>query len=533
MLQCARTVLWVYASLLSLLLSHPMTVMSGPAGTFVPAASLGEQALARGAFAEAIAHWREAVRVAAHQQQPVAQMTMLVQLAQAHQGLGQYQQALQHLRTALILAERLGASGYRATVRGALGQVHLLLGQVHDAAPHFHEAVQLARQAADAALTATILNNVGNLRLAQGQPTEALEAYRDSAQLARQAGTPLVLAQALTNGARVALQHDQGQEASSALDEAWRIMQALDASHDHAYGLISLGLAYNEGRLQATAPEAQARWLLQAAAALQAAVQSAQARGDVRALAYAWGYLGMLYEAEQRYQEALQLTRQAVLMAQRLQAPESLYRWQWQTGRLRKALGDNDGAIAAYRRAVETLQSFRSEIAQGRGSFREVVGPVYFGLVDLLLQRADTLGEGAQPYLREARDAVELLKAAELQDYFQDECVDAARARSTTLDAVSQTAVIVYPILLPDRLELLLGLPTGLERVAVPVSAAQVTQTVRELRYLLEKRTTHEYLPHAQQLYTWLIRPWAARLRTASIDTLVFVPDGPLRTIPL
>jgi CHAT domain-containing protein len=56
---------------------------------------------------------------------------------------------------------------------------------------------------------------------------------------------------------------------------------------------------------------------------------------------------------------------------------------------------------------------------------------------------------------------------------------------------------------------------------------------VRQFRRELEKRTTREYLPHAQRLYTWLISPLEADLAEARIDTLVFVPDGPLRTIPM
>src|SRR5207237_1440494 len=73
----------------------------------------------------------------------------------------------------------------------------------------------------------------------------------------------------------------------------------------------------------------------------------------------------------------------------------------------------------------------------------------------------------------------------------------------------------------------------GLQRVAVPVGAQIVTHQVREFRRLLEKRTTREYLPHAQQLYDWLIRPIEPALASTNIDTLVFVPDGPLRTIPM
>ena len=115
-----------------------------------------------------------------------------------------------------------------------------------------------------------------------------------------------------------------------------------------------------------------------------------------------------------------------------------------------------------------------------------------------------------EPYLIEARETVELLKAAELRDYFRDDCVDAARSRVTRLETVSQGAVIVYPILLPDRTELLVSLPTGLKRFAVPVGANTLMQEVRGFRQKLEKRTTREYLP---------TRPKAIRLADSPART--------------
>ena len=38
---------------------------------------------------------------------------------------------------------------------------------------------------------------------------------------------------------------------------------------------------------------------------------------------------------------------------------------------------------------------------------------------------------------------------------------------------------------------------------------------------------------HAQRLYQWLIQPIEAELNAANVQTLVFIPDGILRTIPM
>jgi CHAT domain-containing protein len=138
-----------------------------------------------------------------------------------------------------------------------------------------------------------------------------------------------------------------------------------------------------------------------------------------------------------------------------------------------------------------------------------------------------------QALLVQAQDTVELFKAAELQDYFKDECVATARSRSTDVAVAVKNTAVLYPIVLPDRLELLVSLPEGLKQVVVPVAGETLTTSVRAFRLALEERGRTTYLAHARQLYDWLIRPVDAELQSAGITTLVFVPDGPLRTIPM
>ena len=256
---------------------------------------------------------------------------------------------------------------------------------------------------------------------------------------------------------------------------------------------------------------------------------------------FAWGYLGKLYEDERRYAEALDVTQQAILMGRQAAAPEALYRWHWQAGRLLKGLGRPKEAIDAYRQAIVAVQSIRPEVSaaiaedQPDASFRETVGAVYFELADLLLRGSDRDADPQhrEAVLREARDTVELFKVAELQDYFQDDCVQAARSHATGLEQVSKTAAVIYPIMLQDRLEILVSLPSGMVRKTVPVGAEALTEEIRAFRNFLEKRSTREYLSHAKKLYGWLIQPIEPLWADAGIDTLVIVPDGALRTIPL
>jgi len=221
--------------------------------------------------------------------------------------------------------------------------------------------------------------------------------------------------------------------------------------------------------------------------------------------------------------------------------PEALYRWEWQSGRLLKAQGKADEAIAAYRRAVQTLQPIRHDITLGYGnavahpSFRDAQGPMFFELADLLFAQADKANspEQAQQLLREARDTVEQLKAVELEDYFHDDCVNVVRAKTMALETVDERTAIIYVVPFADRTELLVSLASGMKRFKVPASAETLTAEVRQFRRNLETRSTYAYLEQAEELYGWLIKPIHELLTEKRIETLVFVPDGALRTIPL
>ncbi len=497
----------------------------------------GLRLLHRGDFEQATLSWREAARLYEAEQKFSQQSSALIHLAQAYQALGQYGDALQNLESALALAEKSNDRTQLAIALASLGNVYIATGPSETARKYLDEGLRLARELNNQDVSAITLNNLGNLLTQQKKYTEALAAYKESVSLASARNNHSLVTTALINAATASTNIKQHKEAKALLDKALDQIGPLEPSHDKASGLINIGLGYFD--LRPNLPDAKDSLLLLAHKALSEAGTTAESIGDRRTSSYAWGHLGRLYEEEHRYQEALQLARRATFAAQHVNAPESLYRWEWQTGRLLRKIGTIDDAIGAYRRAVRTLQSIRPELSVSYGapqaSFRETMGPVYFELVDLLLQRGASLQDRDQvgPYLIEARETIELFKAAELRDYFRDDCVDTALSKIITLDVVAQTAVVIYPILLADRTELLLSLPSGLKRISVPVGAEALTEEVRQLRRKLEKRTTREYLPHAQKLYNWLIRPLEADLAASSIDTLVFVPDGALRTIPM
>lgn len=500
-------------------------------------AKQGVTLLMQGRLEQAVIMLERAANAYAEAGKPIERSDLLVSLAQAYAGLGHTGKAIQILELTQVLLQAAGDRDRLEVVLTGLGTVYLETGQLDVAQQHLDEALTIATEQNNRLGRAAILIQRGSLLAAKEQYGEALVPLTEAHGLAKEGSAHALDVVALVNAGRAARSAEQYAKAESFLIEALPVIRLLPATHQRAMALVSWGQGYADlaGKPGVTKVDHAVR----GAEVLEEAGVLAERLGDVRVATFAAGFRGQLYERDGRYEEAMLLTRRALTFALQLEVPEALYQWQWQSGRILRAQGRLDDAIQAYRRTAETLQRIRPELLRTSGlraaPVREASGHVFFQLADLLLQRSDTVGDEheRQRYLSDARDAVELFKAAELRDYFRDDCVDVLQSKLTKMEQVSPSAAVLYPIILEDRIELLVSLSGGLSRQTLHVKAKTFTETVHSFRYYLENRTTREYLPLGQQLYDWIIRPLEPQLSAHKITTLVIVPDGALRTIPL
>src|SRR5262249_60345338 len=77
---------------------------------------------------------------------------------------------------------------------------------------------------------------------------EAVASYTESHSPDKSRNHPLLVARALTNAATASIQNKQYKEANALLDSALVEIRALEPSHDKAYGLINIGLGYDDLR---------------------------------------------------------------------------------------------------------------------------------------------------------------------------------------------------------------------------------------------------------------------------------------------
>jgi len=522
----ARSLVWTPLALVVLLLGAPQNARADAANELNAAA---RQHLA-GGFESALAHWDQARRDAQAAGDAGAEARAQLGAARTYLALGRASLATQRLESAHTLATAHGNHTLLGPISAALGSALLLAGEPAKARTALEQAITLGRNGSDQDVIAQSANDLARLEAEAGNTARAADLYRQGMASARTSSNPALEATAAVNLARLPL---PDADRLQALTTAQQLARALPPSHIRAMTLVSVGRLRSDTPDAAGAPGSSRR---QATADFDEAATTARQIGDQRVLSYALGYKGAMVEASRDPVLALDLTRQAARAALQANALESLYRWEWQAGRLLRQLGDEDAALAAYRVAASTLERIRPDLAaSGAGDFRAKASPVYLGVADLLIRRAERAAKpnAAQADLLEARRTMEALKSAELEDYFQDDCVASLKSKTSGIDALAPQTAAIYPIVLPDRLAILVTFPDGLREYSSPVGAQRLEAETRAMRHTLEKRMTREYLKHARQLYDWVVRPAQADLERAGVKTLVFIPDGALRSIPL
>jgi CHAT domain-containing protein len=399
-----------------------------------------------------------------------------------------------------------------------------------------------APAAAEPVTAASAALERGNTLAAESKHADALVAFEQSEREARNEKNASLAAIAGVSAARSAALLNAGVDSGAAADTE-RLEEAVVNAENVDDPALRAQLRLHLGRSFMLISKER-----RAAELFAAAIIDSSESGATRLHSYALGYLGELYEKRGQFAEALSVTSRALFSAERAAAPDAIYRWQWQLGRIYEARSEETLALASYRDSVTTLRGAR-ELSHGGTE------PVYEGLVKLLIERADavdtakTVNTASSPNTRsaantvdaasvderqlllaEARNTLEDQNASELRDYFHDPCLDARR--KTTPDTVPGT-LVVYPILLEDRIVLISSMAGKLDSHVVPIGRDAVVEEIRVFRNGLEDRTSRSYLRQARQLYDWLIGPVEPALESGKIKTLVFVPRGALYTIPL
>ena len=479
---------------------------------------------------QALTTWRKAESIYAQLGDEAARTRNLINQAQALQALGLYRQAQRTLTQLQQTLQNQPDSSLKAAGLRSLGNVLRLVGDMSESRLVLEQSLQVARSLQSPQAIGDTLLALGNIARAQADNQAAFNYYQQAAA----STSPTKAIQAQLNQLSLLLETEQLDAAQTLWFKIQPLVTQLPPSRMAIYAQINAAQSLVQLKQKTTTDPPS--WL-DIAQLLSTAIKQAKSLTDQRAESYALGTLGGLYEQTQQFSNALDLTQQALLIAQAIAAPDITYQWQWQLGRL-KAREDIKGALFAYDEAYKTLKSLRSDLAainpDVQFTFRESVEPVYRQFVDLLL-RAEGKTEPSQQNLAQARNVIESLQLAELDNFFREACLVAKVDIDNVVDQANSTAVI-YPIILDNRLEIIVKLAQQekLYHYTTTATQEQVESIVASLqKYLPDLTRTSQVKQQSQQIYDLLIRPAEAELASSGIKTLVFVLDGSLRNIPM
>jgi CHAT domain-containing protein len=499
--------------------------------------SQGTLQLFQGQTETALKTWKQATETYARVRDNNGKLISQINQAQALQALGQYRRAKSLLEQ--LTAELQGQADSLIKAQGlrSLGVALQTIGDPLQSKAILEESWSISQQLDSRADISAALFSIGNVAGDLQNYAMAWLYYQEAIKLAPDR---LLQIEAQLNQLSMLVGLQKWEPALILIPQIETNLGQLPASRPSIYAKINL--AESLGKIERfrdsdnTVLASNGPTIVQL---LETGIEEAEQIQDPRAEAYSLYQLSKFYQEKRREIEAKTLAERSLKIAQEINAVDIVARAAAELGVILKGEGDIEGAISAYEVAFTNLQSLRGDLvainSDVQFDFKESIEPIYRDFVSLLLtptQQGDNKGEVSQAKLKQAREVMEALQLAELDNFFRDACLD---THPVVLDKIDVKAAVIYPIILQDRLEVILSLPNQpMRHYSTQLRREQLIDTLKQLYSSLSPGYPRdERLRLSQQVYDWLVSPAEADLQRSNTKTLVFIPDGFLRNLPM
>lgn len=490
-------------------------------------------------------------------------------LAEVYQSQGQYAKALQASQQALSIFR---TSGNRERETGALQQIadlHQLLGQPAKALEFYLQALAIAQKTGHRKGEAISLSSAASLYAKQREFTKANEFFQQALAIRKEIGDRKGTATTLDKIGILASKKPE--QALKFFQQALAIRREIGDVVGELYSLNNIGLMYNRlNRATEGMP------------LLQVALSIAKKFNDPRGQAVTLGNLGVAFREQNQPELAIIMLKQSVNLTEGIrrdlkglpqEQQESYTQSVADAYRLLAKLLIEQGRLPEAQAVLELLKlqelrEFTRDV--GIASPGISLAKVEAEALQEILHRFTTLGNFTQEItaceqtkcaqlkqLEQQRDALYSAVNGELKQqrsilakHFSTEgstlTPEKLNAEARRIVNAQPGTVLIYPLVLKDKLQFLLALKSGEGAVTfrpfeTQVTAEQLYKTIQTFRTQLSEATPAgvPITDHAtvkatsQQLYNWLIKPLEPELNHANIKHLVFAPDSTTRYIPL
>jgi CHAT domain-containing protein/uncharacterized protein HemY len=456
-------------------------------------------------------------------------------LGSAYMRLGEYQKAIDYQQQSLVIFKQIGDRSGEGNALNNLGNAYRSLREYQKAIDFLQQSLAIDKELGDRNGEASSLNNLGIAYESLGEYQKAIDFYRQSLAILKQIDDHNGEGSSLGNLGNSYRRLGEYQKAIDFYQQSLAIKKQIGDRNEEGLSLNNLGLIFNN--------------LKQPALAIifyKQAVNTYEAiRKDIRGLpkelqnSYKETIAGTYRElADLLLQQNRVLEAQRVLDLLKVQELDEFLRGvrsNPNTERGIENLPPEQQINQGYQKLIDQAVAIGKELTE----LRRIKPKERTIAQDQRIAQLDTQETELVKEFTKFIDSDEvktLLKKLEAIAFNQQDLLGRLsefNALQDNLRNLQQDAVLLYPLILENRLELVLVTPYSPPiRRTVNVTSKELNQTIVDFRSALENPRTDATKP-AQKLYDWLIKPIEKDLETANAKTIIYAPDGQLRYIPL
>jgi CHAT domain-containing protein len=525
--------------------------------------NLGLAYQALGKYDKAIEFFLQSLAIAREIKDRRGEGASLGNLGNVYYSLGKYDKAIEFQLQRLVIAREIKDRRGEGTSLGNLGNVYYSLGKYDKVIDFYLQSLAIKQEIKDRLGEGTSLGNLGNVYYSLGKYDKAIDFHLQSLAIKREIKDRLGEGASLGNLGNVYYSLGKYDKAIDFYLQRLVIAREIKDRLGEGQSLGNLGIAY-----QALGKYDQAIEFFLQSLAIKREIKDRLGEGQsLNNLAVAYSKLNRDREAMISYLQALTIVREVGDRDGEGVALANL-------GDILSRAKRPELAILFYKQSINIREAIRKDIRKLdkdiQKSYLETVSSSYKRLANILLQQGRVM---------EALQVIDLLKVQELEDYLKNikgsdrsaqgvRLLEPEKAISDKLLAVSfenspeinsqlankiqqlpkseinkvpdylqkipQGTVLLYPLILSDRLEIILFSPNTIPiSRTVKISQKELETLVIDFKAALLDPSNEDAKETATTLYQLLIKPIEAELVQAKATTILYAPDGQLRYIPI
>ena len=530
-----------------------------------------------GKYDKAIEYYQQWLAIARDTKDRIGESKVLGNLGLAYENLSNYDTAIKYYQQWLTIVRETKDRIAEGKALGNLGMVYDYLGKYDKAIEYELQSLAIARETQNRLGESKALGNLGivyqdlgivyqDLGIVYqdiGNSDKAIDYQKKSLAIALEIKDRQVMGAAFGNLGNIYLALGNYTKAIEYHQQNLAISQGLKDKQGESVALGNLGNVYLALGNYAKAIENYYQQL-----AIARELKDKQGEGA------AFGNLGLAYQDLGNYAKAIECQQQHLAISREIKDRQGESYALNNLGLIMVLENQNELAILFYKQSVSVRESIRRDLhglkKEEQQSFAQTVSHTYRTLADLLIKQGRII---------EALQVLDLLKIQELEDYLKNvkgndrtaqgiRLLEPEKAISAQLSAIDydsistlnrdltsqiqqlpkseinkvpsylqnipQGVVLIYPLILEDRLEIIIFSANTLPiNRTVLIKRLELAELIKNFRSDLQDNNSFDVKDSGKKLYDILIKPIEADLKQAKATTILYAPDGMLRYIPL